>query len=69
MLLKICGITREEDTRFAVQNGADFIGVIHVESTIAQLSLPLKNVLQHLLNVSKHLLRNILDWIKKKKSN
>ena len=33
MLLKICGITREEDARYAALCGADFIGVIHVESS------------------------------------
>ena len=33
MLLKICGITREEDARCAASFGADFIGAIHVESS------------------------------------
>jgi phosphoribosylanthranilate isomerase len=33
MLLKICGITREEDARCAALCGVDFIGVIHVESS------------------------------------
>ena len=33
MLLKICGITREEDARCAALYGADFIGAIHVESS------------------------------------
>jgi phosphoribosylanthranilate isomerase len=33
MLLKICGITREEDARYATMCGADFIGAIHVESS------------------------------------
>ena len=33
MLLKICGITREEDARYAVMCGVDFIGAIHVESS------------------------------------
>ncbi len=33
MLLKICGITREEDARFAAQNGVDFVGAILVESS------------------------------------
>ncbi len=33
MLLKICGITREEDARCAVSFGVDFIGAIHVESS------------------------------------
>ena len=33
MLLKICGITREEDARCASSCGADFIGAIHVESS------------------------------------
>ena len=33
MLLKICGITREEDARYAALCGADFIGAIHVESS------------------------------------
>ena len=33
MLLKICGITREEDVRYAAMCGADFIGAIHVESS------------------------------------
>ena len=33
MLLKICGITREEDARYVAMCGADFIGAIHVESS------------------------------------
>ena len=33
MLLKICGITREEDAWCAASCGADFIGAIHVESS------------------------------------
>ena len=33
MLLKICGITREEDARYATLCGADFIGAILVESS------------------------------------
>ena len=33
MLLKICGITREEDARYVAMCGVDFIGVIHVESS------------------------------------
>ena len=33
MLLKICGITREEDARCVASCGADFIGAIHVESS------------------------------------
>lgn len=33
MILKICGITREEDARLAVQAGADYIGAILVESS------------------------------------
>ena len=33
MLLKICGITWEEDARYAAMCGADFIGAIHVESS------------------------------------
>ena len=33
MLLKICGITREEDARCAASFGVDFIGAIHVESS------------------------------------
>ena len=33
MLLKICGITWEEDARCAALYGADFIGAIHVESS------------------------------------
>ena len=33
MLLKICGITREEDARYAALCGADFIGAIHLESS------------------------------------
>ena len=33
MLLKICGITREEDARYAASCGADFIGTILVESS------------------------------------
>ncbi len=33
MLLKICGITREEDARCAAMCGVDFIGAIHVESS------------------------------------
>ena len=33
MLLKICGITREEDAVCAVRNGADFIGAILVETS------------------------------------
>ena len=33
MLLKICGITREEDARYVAMCGVDFIGAIHVESS------------------------------------
>ena len=33
MLLKICGITREEDARYAASCGADYVGAIHVESS------------------------------------
>ena len=33
MLLKICGITREEDARCVASCGTDFIGAIHVESS------------------------------------
>ena len=33
MLLKICGITWEEDAVCAMQNGADFIGAILVETS------------------------------------
>ena len=33
MLLKICGITWEEDARYVAMCGVDFIGVIHVESS------------------------------------
>ena len=33
MLLKICGITREEDAQCAAMYGVDFIGAIHVESS------------------------------------
>ena len=33
MLLKICGITCEEDARCAASFGVDFIGAIHVESS------------------------------------
>ena len=33
MLLKICGIIQEEDAVCAMQNGADFIGAILVETS------------------------------------
>ena len=39
MLLKICGITREEDARLAARCGADFVGAIHVEGSRRFVSL------------------------------
>ncbi len=33
MILKICGITREEDVRLAAQAGADYVGAILVETS------------------------------------
>ena len=39
MLLKFCGITREEDARFAAELGADFVGTIIVPGSKRQVTV------------------------------